>query len=561
MFLQHSGAVSAFGQRPRPLDTPPQTLQAKRRSIGRAEEAIAGIGSVEEAQAIAMANAQASLATGKAVNTASLVSANDAAVPDKQSVEYFRASRDASIVTTPLLHGVKNEIVLASYGGNNTYSFITDFEGLTPTESMGDSITLLDAEGNAAAYMNVEEVRDAAGKASLYNRIDIAPYGDGGQYIVTVTLDEAFLADPDTEYPLRAAATSQVTIGSAYINDADVNSGSPSTNYGSSSTLWVGYINGAKYRSYVQFCIEPYESYIAPYGISDAYLLLYEKSGNTSTFTMQPRIPNNIWTYTSLTWNNQPGYLSAFNGVNAPPNVQLTQTSTMYRVYMTAYVQACMRNYVSQALPRTIHEQRGLMLKIADETSAQVRMFNSTNASSNKPTLVVTYKPDYYGNAKAYVQKTGDGVNCLGYAMGINASVQPSHVGANLGTMGAEAYFDNYLKQYLRDSGYGIARQINRTTAIGTHERRIAMRIGTFNASGTAWRDYHFWRELGGSDAGLWADKPGAQSDSSRKLTSTDNPSDNNVLGWDFKMNGMSTTQYYADPTIYIAISAPSGTY
>ena len=70
---------------------------------------------------------------------------------------------------------------------------------------------------------------------------------------------------------------------------------------------------------------------------------------------------------------------------------------------------------------------------IADETSAQVRMFNSTNASSNKPTLVVTYKPDYYGNAKAYVQKTGDGVNCLGYAMGINASVQPSDVGGQAG--------------------------------------------------------------------------------------------------------------------------------
>ena len=297
-----------------------------------------------------MANAQASLAAGKAVNTASLVSANDAAVPDKQSVEYFRASRDASIVTTPLLHGVKNEIVLTSYGGNNTYSFITDFEGLTPTESMGDSITLLDAEGNAAAYMNVEEVRDAAGKASLYNRIDIAPYGDGGQYIVTVTLDEAFLTAPDTVYPVAAATTSQATIGSAYINDADVNSGSPSTNYGSSSTLWVGYINGAKYRSYVQFIIEDYKEEIAPNGITDAYLLLYEKSGNTSTFSMQSRIPSNIWNYTSLTWNNQPGYWSAFNGVSAPSNVTLTQTSTMYRVYMTAYVQACMRNYVSQAL-------------------------------------------------------------------------------------------------------------------------------------------------------------------------------------------------------------------
>ena len=86
-------------------------------------KAIAGIGSAEEAQAIAMANAQASLAAGKAVNTASLVSANDAAVPDKQSVEYFRASRDASIVTTPLLHGVKNEIALSFYSGCNTCPF------------------------------------------------------------------------------------------------------------------------------------------------------------------------------------------------------------------------------------------------------------------------------------------------------------------------------------------------------------------------------------------------------------------------------------------------------
>ena len=217
-----------------------------------------------------------------------------------------------------------------------------------------------------------------------------------------------------------------------------------------------------------------------------------------------------------------------------------------------------------QAKRRLIGRAEEAIAGIANESSAQVRMFNSTNASSNKPTLVVTYKPDYYGNAKVYVQKTGDGVNCLGYAMGINASVQPSHVGANLGTMGAEAYFDNYLKQYLRDSGYGIARQINRTTAIGTHERRIAMRIGTFNASGTAWRDYHFWRELGGSDAGLWADKPGVQSNTSRKLTSTDNPNDTEVIGWDYHTTdyyGDPTVLYYSGPTLYIAISAPSGTY
>ena len=237
--------------------------------------------------------------------------------------------RENSVDPLTLALGENKQVVVgAIYPGSITGTCYLD-DNFSATMDEGEkvvsglTVTLLDAEGNAAAYMNVEEVRDAAGKASLYNRIDIAPYGDGGQYIVTVTLDKAFLTAPDTVYPVAAATTSQETIGSAYINDADVNSGSPSTNYGSSSTLWVGYINGAKYRSYVQFCIEPYESYIAPYGISDAYLLLYEKSGNTSTFTMQPRIPNNIWTYTSLTWNNQPGYWSTFNGVSAPSNVPL----------------------------------------------------------------------------------------------------------------------------------------------------------------------------------------------------------------------------------------------
>ena len=536
MFLQHSGAVSAFGQRPRPLDTPPQTLQAKRRSIGRAAKAIAGIGSVEEAQAIAMANAQASLAAGKAVNTASLVSANDAAVPDKQSVEYFRASRDASIVTTPLLHGVKNEIVLASYGGNNTYSFITDFEGLTPTESMGDSITLLDAEGNAAAYMNVEEVRDAAGKASLYNRIDIAPYGDGGQYIVTVTLDKAFLTAPDTVYPVAAATTSQATIGSAKINDADVNSGSPSTNYGSSSTMWVGYINGAKYRSYVQFCIEPYESYIAPYGISDAYLLLYEKSGNTSTFTMQPRIPDNIWNYTSLTWNNQPGYLSAFNGVNAPPNVQLTQTSTMYRVYMTAFVQACMRNYVDDSAPKTIHEQRGLMLKIANESSAQVRMFNSTNASSNKPTLVVTYRPSHYGGgAGVYWNCTSAVPNCAGYAVHKNYNINLSVFANGSGVeMPIREYVNAIIDKY---SSQGIAvewedENANQDGYISGNRYRIAIRTSLLSDNSMYCQNYHVVVQL---RDGSWAGK--MKTDPSRWLGLINVYTDSSEENWSGALN------------------------
>ena len=478
-----------------------------------------------------MANAQASLATGKAVNTALLVSANDAAVPDKQSVEYFRASRDASIVTTPLLHGVKNEIVLASYGGNNTYSFITDFEGLTPTESMGDSITLLDAEGNAAAYMNVEEVRDAAGKVSLYNRIDIAPYGDGGQYIVTVTLDEAFLTAPDTVYPLRAATTSQATIGSAKINDADVNSGSPSTNYGSSSTLWVGYINGAKYRSYVQFIIGSYVNTILPDNITNAYLKLYELSGNTSTFSLLPRIPSNIWNYTSLTWNNQPGLLASFNSVSAPGKMTLTGTNKTYNLSLTAFVKACMRNYIddSDNISHTINEMRGFAMRIENESSEQVRMFSSTNASANKPSLVVTYTPvssriNCYNNGCAtgyrYLAQ-GVKVNCWAYSLERGFSIEPYYNAGGAMTTSTQisnSEIINWIKSIT--SGYVVSERTIASpySSVSSNEYRVCFRANTKprkaeggNAGepsgGYYINEYHFIVQTSSGD---WAHKDGA---------------------------------------------------
>lgn len=87
---------------------------------------IVSIDSAAEQQAINATNVQASLAEGKLVNRGMLTSANDDMVPEKQSVEYFRANRDASIATTPLLHGAKNDIILSAYGGVNTYSFVLE---------------------------------------------------------------------------------------------------------------------------------------------------------------------------------------------------------------------------------------------------------------------------------------------------------------------------------------------------------------------------------------------------------------------------------------------------
>lgn len=467
-------------------------------------------------RAIADANAQASLASGKLVNRATLTDANDAAAPQRRAVEYFRANRDASIVATPLLHGVKNEIILESAGGAGAYSFIVQLDGLVPTESTGDAITLLDADGAPAAFINVEPLHDAAGNLSCANTIDIAPYG-GGRYIITVTPDRAFLSDPGTVYPVTASVNSQ-TFGASYINDTEVRTNSASTNYNTTSTLWAGNINSIKYRGYIQFILGSYKDTIAPNGITDAYLNLYEGSTNTSTFTLQPRIPDNIWTYTTLTWNNQPGALGSFNGISAPANLTLTTPKTFYRLPVTAFVQGCMRNYLDDSVSKTIHEKRGLMLKLYNESNAQVRMFNSTNASTNKPSLVVTYISNYYGTAGPYWSlKNNTKVNCAAYAVGKTSYVDLTvSTGSGTGTViTPEQCIERLTKRFQSLSITAVHSTAGQDARITEDKYRIAVRVNRRTGDEGLLFDYHVIVQ---NKNGSWSGKMGSNDSMQLKL-------------------------------------------
>ena len=83
-----------------------------------------------------------------------------------------------------------------------------DFDGPTPRDSTGATPSRSRTKnGEVVTYLALEELMDAAGNYSMENVIDIAQY-ENGQYLVTITLDEAFLADEDTVYPVTASASS-----------------------------------------------------------------------------------------------------------------------------------------------------------------------------------------------------------------------------------------------------------------------------------------------------------------------------------------------------------------
>lgn len=77
-------------------------------------------------------------------------------------------------------------------------------------------------------------------------------------------------------------------------------------------------------------------------------------------------------------------------------------------------------------------------------------MFNSTNASSNKPTLMIYYNPNYYGSAGTYWDTDGEDPNCAGYALGraqyADASVFTGN--ANGTVMPRDEYLVNLINHY-----------------------------------------------------------------------------------------------------------------
>lgn len=459
---------------------------------------------------------------GKSVNSAELVSEEMDTVRQSQSVEYFKASGDASLTTAALLHGFKNELVLDSYNGNNTYSYLVDLKGLTPIQSTGDSIPLVDETGEVKAFINVEDVTDAAGNVSLDNTISIAQYDDG-RYLVTLAIDQNFLTSANTVYPVMLTDTTQITLTAEYINDTDVNSGSPNSTDASSSTLWVGKMS-TTYRSYMQFIFpQTMKDDISPSSVSSAYLNLYEVSGNTSTFYMASSIPSDIWTYTSLTWNNQPstGY-NPYNGVGAPSLKTLTTTNTLYNIECTSFVQGSLLNYINSSVYGTVHELRGLRFLQNGEPGSQMRWFRSTNASANKPVLVINYTSTYYGDAGMYRQQDSPYINCWGYALKLPNSV--TNIGIDYkfqfesATTINNAQAASLIMQYMYGLSYVTdVRSLNSSSsAVTSSEYRIAakMFLRTYdNTEGIQFPDwphkhiifsYHFLVETNNSG---WAQK------------------------------------------------------
>jgi len=119
------------------------------------------------------------------------------------SVYKYSGLYDANtdIVYSPSFSGVKCDIVLKQYTGKSEFEFAVLLKGLHLEKNNDEKIIyLLNSDNEKVAYFNTVTSYDSSGKVS-FGDMDLEQLGEG-QYIVTLKVDEGFLTDEETVYPV-----------------------------------------------------------------------------------------------------------------------------------------------------------------------------------------------------------------------------------------------------------------------------------------------------------------------------------------------------------------------
>ncbi len=352
---------------------------------------------------------------------------------DEENVlTYENVFDDNDIITyTPISTGVKEEIIIEEYNGNNIYEFTVELKDLEPLYLTGNSIPLIDkATGEEVAAISQIDMRDSSqGEAfntSLFNEIELT-HVNGDIYNLKIILDEEFLKSETTVYPVIVDPT--LTFDSEPIFDTPVFSGYPNSNFHTNTYNIVGY-HGSTYGEAITFIkinnIQNYV-YINPNNITSAYLKVYEGSGKTSSATVEVHNVKATWDSKKLTYNTMPTLREEVS------TSKTISSSGWYQFKITNYV----KNWLKTALGEmeTQSQHRGLTLKMST-TGVSSRHFCSADHSTYPPSIIINYTEDTTLESGDYIIEScynpdGKNLNYVYADIGNSNVVQKSANGNN----------------------------------------------------------------------------------------------------------------------------------
>lgn len=300
--------------------------------------------------------------------------------------ESSKSDRDASLTYTSEEHGVKETLTLSRKPERNTFTYRLETGRLLAKKNVTtEGITIYDEEsGDIVAFLAPPWMNDASGNAYsekiTYNlQEESAEKSEKHTYLLTMTVDETYLADKARQYPVTIDP-SLTWSGDSKFKDAYVISGTKygGMNFYESGTVVMpaGKNTTGTYETYMQFV--GLSSSLSGKTITSAKLNAYETSSGTAGQKLSLYKVAKSWVVTKLTYNNRPGSTgSALSTVTGTKTAGKLQTFDVLSYAKS--VAAGSADY-------------GLVLKNTTSSPKFASFVGSrSGTTSRRPSLVVTY--------------------------------------------------------------------------------------------------------------------------------------------------------------------------
>ena len=291
-----------------------------------------------------------------------------------------------SLRYTPTLSGVKEDILLDAYSGVNSFTFRLNTGGLNLYQANGRYY--LAESKTATERIELGDVisYDAKSKFNI-GTMTAQTIMPGQSYMLTLTVDEAFLTDENTIYPVTIDPTLTISYGNNgddYIVDAPIFEGYPNNNYGAFQYNRVGYVDSSYQsgRTVVKLPVltssNIYTS-LAAEGITSVKFYVKEATGTSGiSVRLYPLVSLTTWTESTVTWNN----LGACDSVVV--DTQTLTDSAWSAFDITELVKKWKTGFYSGT--------QGFLMIGANEDSLDKSFCSSEHAKTNyRPYVVMTY--------------------------------------------------------------------------------------------------------------------------------------------------------------------------
>lgn len=320
--------------------------------------------------------------------------------------------------------GFKEDIVVEAYADVTEYSFELYTNGLTLREVQGE-LYLYNGDTPAATLGDVI-VFTADEKNNRLCEMDYVTLEASQKYLLTIYLDEEYLKDPNTVYPIRIDPTIEITYSNSPSGIVDVTISENASSSITSGSLYVGKRSSEGVsRVLMKFPGLNLSSLSTSTQIISASVELRDLMCESTAMTVYCYVfKGNTWASGNCDWDD----------VNANQYSPLLDSKTVS--YSNGAALGTVHRYsfdITNAVigwkSGTYSQSKGILFKasstVESASSNTYKTFASYNRSAYQPSLTVIYSNPflaYKGDTAAYIDSTDYAslqkrANCYGFAL------------------------------------------------------------------------------------------------------------------------------------------------